>query len=208
MAYDLEEQEQIDAFKAWWNANGNKVLAFVGVVVIAFVGMQGWKYYQNKQAVEASVQYQQLIGTDPKDTKVIQALSAQLMESYPTTPYAGRAAVIAAKANYNAKDRKSAKAQLEWAIANAKEEQIRTLARLQLAALQLDEKDYDKALQTLSAKHDEGFAGLYADLKGDILAAQGKKEEAKAAYKEALAKLDPQGRYRSYTEHKLEALGG
>ena len=208
MAYDLEEQEQIDAFKAWWKANGNKVLAFVGVVVIAFVGMEGWKYYHNKQAIEASVQYQQLIESDPKDTKAIQALSAQLMENFPSTPYAGRAAVIAAKTNYNEKDIKSAKEQLEWAISNAKEEQVSALARLQLAALQLNDKEYDKALQTLSAKHDEGFAGLYADLKGDILAAQGKKEEAKAAYKEALAKLDPQGRYRSYTEHKLEALGG
>ena len=104
MAYDLEEQEQIDAFKAWWKANGNKVLAFVGVVVIAFVGMEGWKYYHNKQAIEASVQYQQLIESDPKDTKAIQALSAQLMEKFPSTPYAGRAAVIAAKAHYKETD--------------------------------------------------------------------------------------------------------
>lgn len=208
MAYDLEEQEQIDAVKAWWKANGNKVLGFVTVVVVAFVAMQGWKYYQNKQAVEASTHYQQLIETDSTDIKAIQSLSAQLIENYPATPYAGRAAMMAAKANYSAKDLKSAKTQLEWAMSNAAEEQIQTLARLQLATLQLEEEAYDDALQTLSGKHDEGFAGLFADLKGDILAAQGKNEEAKAAYKEALAKLDPQGKYRSYTEHKLEALGG
>lgn len=208
MAYDLEEQEQLDALKAWWRANGNKIIAFLTVVVACFAAVQGWKYYQSKKSIEASVAYQQLVQADAKDIKVIHGISSQLMEKYSTTPYAGRAALIAAKANYQAKDSKSAKAQLEWAIKNAKEEQIQAIARLQLASIQYEEKSYDGALETLSAKHDEGFDGLYADLRGDVLAAQGKKDEAKAAYKEALTKLDAQGKYRTYTEHKLEALGG
>ncbi|HEU4709202.1 MAG TPA: tetratricopeptide repeat protein [Methylophilaceae bacterium] len=207
MAYDLEEQEELDALKAWWRANGNKVLAFLTVVFACFAAVQGWKYYQNKKSIEASNEYQQLIQTDSKDLKAIQGISGQLIDKYPSTPYAGRAALIAAKANYKAKDAKSAKAQLEWAIKNAKEEQIEAIARLQLAAIQYDEKNYDAALQTLSAKHAEGFDGLFADLKGDVLAAQGKKDEARTAYKEALAKLDAQGKYRHYTEFKLEALG-
>ena len=54
----------------------------------------------------------------------------------------------------------------------------------------LDDKQYDDALQTLDAKHDEPFAGLYADLRGDALAAAGRNAEARAAYQTALAKLD------------------
>lgn len=208
MAYDLEEQEQIDAFKAWWKANGNKVLMLLGVAVACFVGFQAWQSYKNSQSVEASTHYQQLMQTEPKDVKAIQAISSQLMEKYAATPYAGRAALMAAKANYLAKDVKSAKAQLEWAMQNAKEDQIKALARLQLASLQYEEKNYDAALETLSGKTDEGFVGLYADLRGDVLAAQGKNEEAKTAYKEALSRLDVQGKYRTYTQHKLEALGG
>lgn len=208
MAYDLEEQEQIDAFKAWWKANGNKILTVLGVALACLVAFQGWQSYRNSQTVEASAQYQQLIQADPKDLKAIQAISSQLMENYAATPYAGRAALMAAKANYLANDAKSAKAQLEWAMKNAEEEQVQALARLQLAALQYGEKNYDAAMETLSGKTDGGFVGLYADLRGDVLAAQGKTEEAKAAYKEALTKLDAQGRYRTYTQHKLEALGG
>lgn len=208
MAYDLEEQEQIDAFKAWWKANGNKVLVLLGVAVACFIGFHGWQSYRNSQTVEASTQYQKLMQTDPKDVKTIQAISSQLMENYSATPYAGRAAVMAAKANYKAKDVKSAKAQLEWAIENAEEEQVKAIARLQLASLQYEEKNYDAALETLSGKTDEGFVGLYADLRGDVLVAQGKTEEAKSAYKEALSRLDVQGKYRTYTQHKLEALGG
>jgi predicted negative regulator of RcsB-dependent stress response len=207
MAYDLEEQEQLDAFKTWWKAYGNIILTAVSVAAVCFAGIQGWKYYQHQQSLHASVQYQALTQADPKDTKVIKSLSAELMDKYASTPYAGRAALAAAKANYAAKDTKSAKAQLEWAAKNAKEDPVKALANLQLAAIQFEEKDYDAALKTLAEKHDAGFDGLFADLKGDVLVAQNKKAEAKLAYQEALSKLDTQGHYRRFTEHKLEALG-
>jgi predicted negative regulator of RcsB-dependent stress response len=129
------------------------------------------------------------------------------MDKFSGTAYAGRAALIVAKANYAANDSKSAKAQLDWARNNAQEEPIKAIAQLQLAAIQLEEKQYDEALKTLAEKHDSGFDGLFADLKGDILAAQGKKTEAKAAYQDALSKLDDSGSYHHFTAHKLEALG-
>lgn len=207
MAYDLEEQEQLDAFKTWWKANGNMIVAAATAAIIAFAGIQGWKYYQHQQSTQASLQYQALTQADPKNLKAIQSISAGIMEKYASTPYAGRAALTAAKANYLAKDSKSAKAQLEWAVKNAKEDAVKSLALLQLAGIQLEEKNYDAALKTLAEKHEAGFDGLFADLKGDILLAQGKKSEAKLAYQEALTKLDSQGHYRHFTEHKLEALG-
>ncbi|HEY8119209.1 MAG TPA: tetratricopeptide repeat protein [Methylophilaceae bacterium] len=207
MAYDLEEQDQIDALKTWWKTNGNLVTWAAIVAMVSFTGMQGWKYYQHQQSTQASAQYQLLTQVDSKDLKSIQGLSGQLMEKYTSTPYAGRAALIAAKANFAAKDSKSAKAQLQWAAKNSKEDAIKSIALLQLAAIQLEEKAYDDALKTLSENHSSGFDGLFADLKGDVLVAQGKNSDAKLAYQEALTKLDPQGHYRRFTAHKLEALG-
>jgi predicted negative regulator of RcsB-dependent stress response len=110
MAYDLEEQEQIDELKAWWKQNGKMISTLVIGVLVAFSAYQGWHYFQNKQAVEASAQYQELTVTDEKDLKSIQAKSATLMDKFTGTPYAGRAALFAAKANYQANDAKSAKA--------------------------------------------------------------------------------------------------
>jgi predicted negative regulator of RcsB-dependent stress response len=207
MAYDLEEQEQLDELKAWWKTYGSMVLLVSGAIIVGLISVKGWKYYQNKQSREASVQYEVLTQSDPKDIKVIQSLSGGLMEKYVSTPYAGRAAVLAAKANFAVGDAKSAKAQLEWATKNAQEDPVKSIALLQLAAIQLDEKHYDAALKTLAEKHDAGFDGIFADLKGDILVAQNKKTEAKAAYEEALIKLDVKNHYSSYTQHKLEALG-
>lgn len=207
MAYDLEEQEQLDELKAWWKRHGNVVMGVATAVLLVFAGVQGWKIYQHKQSVEASAQYDALTQLDSKDIKSIRSIAAQLMEKYAGTPYAARAALLVAKANYAANDAKSAQAQIEWVMRYAKEDSMRSIAQMQLAALQFDEKQYDAALKTLSEKHDVGFDGLFADLKGDILAAQGKKTEARAAYAEALAHLDAEGRYRHYTERKLDALG-
>src|SRR4051812_15812707 len=121
MAYDLEEQEQLDEFKAWWKLYGKMVTNLALAALVAYAAYQGWKFYQNKQAVAASTEYQELVVTDEKDLKGIQEKSAVLMDKYAATPYAGRAALFAAKANYHANEVKSAKAQLEWTVKNAKE---------------------------------------------------------------------------------------
>ena len=95
MAYDLEEQEQLDEFKAWWALHGKKVVTLVTVLVASYLGYQGWHYYQNQQAMKASTQYENLVKldiTEAKNLKAIQMLSADLMDKYSSTPYAGRAA--------------------------------------------------------------------------------------------------------------------
>jgi predicted negative regulator of RcsB-dependent stress response len=144
---------------------------------------------------------------DVKDIKQVRNVSGQLMEKYSGTPYAARAALMAARANYEAGDAKSAHAQVEWALAHSREETVKSIAQLQLAGLQFEEKKYDDALKTLAEKHDPAYDGLLSDLKGDVLAAQGKSTEAKKAYAEALANLDQKSKFRSYTEQKLDALG-
>jgi len=207
MAYDLEEQEQLDEFKAWWKQNGKMVTSLLVAVLVGYAAFQGWHFYQNKQSVEASTQYQELLVVDEKDLKIIQAKSAMLMESFSGTPYAGRAALFAAKANYQANEVKSAKAQLDWAIKNAKETSVSALSSLQLANILAEEKDFEGALKLLNAPHDAGFDGLFADLKGDVLVSLGKNVEAKEAYQQALTKLEPKGKFRALTQQKLESLG-
>ena len=207
MAYDLEEQEQLDEFKAWWKKNGKLATSLVLVVLVAYATWQGYHYFQNKKAIEASALYQALVVTDSSKIAEIKLQAAKLTADYASTPYAGRAAIIAAKASIAANDTKAAKIQLEWAAKNAKETTSKAIASLQLAGILFEEKKYDSALQLLSSDTDEGFIGLKEDLKGDIHMAQGKKLEAKKSYETALTELDTQGRMQQYTRQKLEALG-
>jgi predicted negative regulator of RcsB-dependent stress response len=207
MSYDLEEQEKLDELKAWWKQYGNTVQWAVLVVMVIAAGYQGWKYYQFRQNAQASMLYESLQRLSVTDTRAVRAVSGQIMDKYAGTPYAARAALLAAQTNYAAKDKKSATAQLQWVMQKGNDEAIQTIAMLQLAGLKYEDKQYDAALQLLQSKHDVAFDGLVADLKGDVLLAQGKTADAKKAYQDALAKMDPKSGFRKYTEQKLDGLG-
>lgn len=207
MALDLEDQEQMDELKVWWDKNGKLTINLVLLVIVAYASWQGYQYFQHKKAVEASDIYLSLMQLDIAEVDLLEPEAAKLMDNYSGTPYAGRAAVLLAKSNFSASDIESAKSQLEWAIANAQESSIQAIASLQLATLLLGEKDYAGAEKVLSTDVDPGYAGLKDDLQGDVYLAQGKVTEAKQAYESALANLDVEGRLHLFTKQKLDSLG-
>ena len=49
MAYDLEEQEQLDEFQAWWALHGKKVVTLVTVLVASYLGYQGWHFIKTNR---------------------------------------------------------------------------------------------------------------------------------------------------------------
>jgi len=206
---DLQEQEQVDAFKAWWKDNGKGVLIALVLVVSGFAAMQGWQFYKEKKMTEASMLYaeleNQLASNDPKR---INDAETAVIDKYGSTVYAPRAALLAAQVNIQSNDLPRAKSQLEWVIKHAEESGLQNVARLKLASVLMDEKKFADALKLLEEKHPESFESLYADLKGDVLNAQGKADEARAAYQLALNKSDSKSKYRNLIQIKLDALGG
>lgn len=207
-ALDLQEQEQIDELKAWWQENGKYLLAGLLIVVVSLGGWRGWQYYQVKQANDAATLYAEFtMQMELNDSKRINDAAAAVMDKFASSAYAPRAALLAAQANEQAKDTARAKTQLQWVIDHASEAALKDVARLRLAAVLLDEKNYAEAMKVLEAKHPASFDGLYADLRGDILNAQGKIDEARTAYKLAYEKLSASSRYRDLVQMKLDALG-
>lgn len=205
--YDLEEQEQIDIIKTWWKRNGNTVLLAVAVFALTVAGVQGWRQYQNSQTAKASVMYEVLQGVSKSaDAKKTREAAGQIMEQYPGTAYAPRAALIAAKTNYDFGDAQSAKAQLQWAAEHAKEDVVRDMARLRLAGILLDEKNYVEALKQVDMQPNPAFIALFADMKGDVLAAQGNAAEARSAYQTALDKIGAKSPYRQLIQMKQDGL--
>ena len=206
--YDLEEQEQIDALKAWWKEHGRVVIAALVAACLAAGGTAGWRWYQRSQAEQASQIYSSLEkAVNANDLKQVRELSRQLTEQYGSSAYGPMAALVAAKAQYEAGDASGAQSALHWAVDHARDEDLEATGRLRLAGILLDQKKYDDALKVLEAKHPESFDGLFADLTGDIQAAQGKPAAARAAYQRALEKL-PGGGYRDIVQVKLDSLGG
>ena len=207
MALDLEEQEQVDELKALWKKYGTYITRGVIAFFVLYGLYQGWSYYQTKQSLGASELYQSIVVLDEKNTKDILEKSQKLMDDYSGTPYAGRAAILFAKASYLDGNKDKAKEKLDWASSHAKESATESIALIQFGQILVEEKKYEDALKKVNDVENEGYLGLSNDLKGDILNAMGKKEEAKKAYQEALKRFGPKDPYAKFTQEKLESLG-
>ena len=207
MALDLEEQEQVDELKAYWKKYGNYIIKGAIAFFVMYGLFQGWGYYQTKQSLSASELYQSIVVLDEKNTKEIMQKSQSLMDDYSGTPYAGRAAILFAKASFAEGLKDKAKEKLEWAASHAKESGTESIALIQLGQILVEGKKYDEALKKVNNVDNEGYLGLSNDLKGDILNAMGKKEDAKKAYQEALKRFGPKDPYARFTQEKLESLG-
>jgi len=206
--YDREEEEKIEGIKAWWNRYGNIVTVLLATLVTVIGGTQVWKYYQQQQAQQAADLYvllKQVTATE--DIEKISDAAYLLTEGYPSSGYASRAALIAAKASVKAGDKQRAKQHLQWILDSATELEMKDLARLRLAGILLDEEMYSEALRHLNTKHNDSFTGLYADLKGDVLFASGNTDEARLSYQTAVDKLNKNNSYFNIVQMKLDALG-
>ena len=208
-AYDLDEQEKLGDLKAWWAQYGKYVIGGIAAIALLVGGNWGWKTWTTNQAMAASSLYANVTDAVTKNepAKVKEAL-APLLAQYPATAYAPRAALLAAKSAFDAGDLPAAKTSLEWVVANSKEDELKNIARLRLAAVLLDQKQFDAALAALDGKHSASFEGLFLDMKGDVFNLQGKAADAKSAYEAALTKLDAKGAQKQYTQLKLDALSG
>ena len=209
MAYDLEEQEQIETLKSWWKQYGNMLTWLLIAALAAFSGWSAWNYYQRNQAAQAGQLYDELgRAVVAKDNARVLRGAADMRDKFGRTAYAEMASLMAAKAAFDANDLNSAKTQLQWVVDNGRDEAYRALARIRLAGVLLDEKAYEEGLKLLAADVPPAFAGAAADRRGDLLMAQNKIAEARTAYQEALQKSDAKSPGRQLIQLKLDAIGG
>jgi predicted negative regulator of RcsB-dependent stress response len=205
-SYDFEEQERIAAIQHWWEDNAKFVYTAVAAFVLSVAGYKGWQYWSSVQTAEAAAMAAQLAKTagDPKKTV---DLAQAVIDKHPRSFFASEAALVAAQASFDSGDLEGARSRLEWVLNKGRDEH-KGLARIRLAAVLLDLKKHGEALEILDGNKDEAWTAMAADLKGDILFAQGRLDEARAAYKLAIDKSDARSPLRSLTELKLGALGG
>lgn len=208
MAYDLEEQEQIASFKAFWARFGNLILWVLIIALGSYAGYNYWNSHKRSQSAEASALYDELqTAVGANDNAKVQRIAGDVQKKYGGTAYAQMAALGAAKTAFEANDLKTAKTQLQWVVDNGNDE-YQAIAKLRLAGVLLDEKSYDAALKLLNEQFPQQFAAEASDRKGDVLVAQNKLAEARQAYIAAFAAMDKNNPGRQLVQVKLEAIGG
>lgn len=207
-SYDFEEQERIAELKAWWEDNRFFVMGAVAAAIIGYASFQGWQHWQVRQAEDAAAMYKPVTEAQATgDASKVGAAAERLMKEHPGSYYASDAALVAAKAAFEAGKLEDARRQLEWTMSHGVEAH-RGIARVRLASVLLEEKKYEDALKVLEGNQDPAFAALAADQRGDVMLAQGRLDEARAAYKAAIEKSDARNPVRGMAENKLAALGG
>lgn len=188
------EEEQIEAFKSWWKKNGMMLVVAVAVAVGGYFGWQAWKTNQANYISEASALYQNLVQasadlSDENNQKTVTFIAKQLAEDYGDTGYAMFGQLFLARVDAeNGKYDEAIKA-LEDAIAKTQDVSFIAIANLRVARLMLQKQDYAGAMTRADQVSEEEFVAQKQELIGDILIAQGKRDDARVAYQKASESL-------------------
>lgn len=210
MAYDLEEQEQIEQLKAWWKKYGTLTFLLLSLALAVVLGWQGWNWYQNHQATQARGYFEALQKASvqmkgQESASRVQAAMKTLQSDFATTDYAARAALVAGDVLARDGDLAGAQAALQW-LAQSQHVAFAPIARIRLAGLFLDQNDFDRALAQLESAP-ASFEGLFADRRGDVLMAKGDKKGAKEQWRRALDLLGPSSPLANIVQLKIETSG-
>ncbi len=202
------DQDELDKLKAWWKNYGNALIFGILLGAAILIGVRYWTQHTEQSYHAASTLYEQMWQSlRAKQPDIARQSGESLVNEYSSTPYAGMAALILARMDFDAGDMAGARKHLGWAVEHARGEATVHAARLRLARLYLNEGDKDAALALLNVKDRGGFEAEYEEIKGDIYSAQGQRGQARAAYREALKHLPADSPYAPILNIKLDDLG-
>jgi len=216
MPLDLEEQEQLDSLKAFWEKYRSLIMGLATAVLFAFAAYNGWQWWKNSQATEAGKLYETMMSSIEKGNKDQSILAAEdLQKQFAGTSYAPMASLIAAKLAADAGDAAKSQAYLRWVAEKAANDGYKALGKLRLATALMDEgsvKSLAEADAILKSKPTLGFEPLWLERRGDWYLVQGKNADARASYLQAWKLLEKSKEFpqeaRSLLKVKLDAVGG
>lgn len=186
----MTEQEQIELLKNWIKQYSMVILAGVVIAIITITGWRYWQQYQQKTFNHASRVYDEMLTVRAQnDTNSTYIQAEKLFSHYPNTVYGQMAALMLARDAVLKKNYPEAEKHFNWVLDHSKANSIRQIARLRLARVLLAEQKPSEALNALKKVNDKSFNGLINEVKGDAYLAMKNTEQARQAYKQALADL-------------------
>lgn len=187
----VNDDEQLDRLKEWWQENWLPLVLGLGLAIAGVLGWNLWQAYQKEQAELASGHFEQLrLAMQLGDIGLANEQVDILKSGYRSSPYAAQGALLVARGLVDNSNLDGAAGQLEWVSNYADDDKLQHLGRLRLAKVRWAQGEAEQALELLAPPKLESFSGLYAELRGDILVALGRNSEAREAYKSAMQSAD------------------
>ncbi|MEH6638738.1 MAG: tetratricopeptide repeat protein [Porticoccaceae bacterium] len=201
MADHIEEDEQLEAFKRWWQENG---LPIALALVLGLGGWFGWQHWQGarqEKSSAGSLVYLQMV--EPLAGASVVELSEeqlaamteaanQLKTEHGGRQYGALAGLMLAKLAVARDDLDAANTELEWVMETSKDDALADIARLRLVRVLSSAERYDDALALAEGKAPDALVTGLAEARGDIYFLRGDTAAARAAYQSALDGLTAQ----------------
>lgn len=183
---NLNDKEQVELVKSWLRDNGPWLIAGVLVGAAGLWGWNAWQARKEAQAVQASTQYDQLIqALDRRDRAAGTKLADDLRRDFASSPYADQADLAMARSQVEGDELPKAAERLARVMNDSKDPELRLLARVRLARVQLAQHQPDQALGTLGGAEPGAFGAQFDEVRGDILLSKGDKAGALREYLQA-----------------------
>lgn len=204
MAFEvLDEHEQGELVRKWLHTNAMSILIGIAIGLLLIFGYQQWKARDLRTQSEAASQFAAFSdAVEAKRSDDANRIAEALRKDYAKSAFAAFSALRQAEVSVGKADLKAAADDLEWASKSADNTALKSLIALRQARLSLADGKADAALAKLDLIAKTDFPALASELRGDALAKLGRAADARAAYAEALSKLDPQSPDRGYLEMK------
>lgn len=205
---DLDEQEQLATLKHFWDQYGRIITAVVTVLALSYAGWTAWNIWQTGLEQKSAVRFDEMSrAVASGDIAKTDRVFADMKEQFGATSYTAQAALLNARMNYEKSNIDATKAALQWLVDSSAESAYKDVARLRLAGVLIEAKQYDEAIKLLGSNISQPFAALASDRIGDAYSLQNKTEEAKAQYLKAHAGLPVSDEYRKMIDVKLARMG-
>ena len=184
------EEEQVEALKKWWQANGKSLVLTIAVAIGGVLSWNAFQDYQVQQSEVASSYFQRMLNNAPvgelteEDQANIRYNSELLKTEFGSSTYAQLAALMVARVEIEANNLDAAVSEFEWVLEQEGDAEIVALTGIRLASVLAAQGHYDKAM-VLLADNDDAWQLGRLEARGDLLVAQGKTDDARDAYTQA-----------------------
>ncbi len=203
----LSEKEQVERMRQWWGENGWFVVAGLVMGLALLAGWNAWKQHREARADEGAEAYVAMSDALRNSEFITAAeIGARLVSEYQDTPYADQAGFALAKYHLGQSRPDLAAGFLTGVLERTTDDEIRHIARLRLARVQMEQAAFDTALATLTTPNPGEFAARYHELRGDAHFGLGDHDTARDEYLNALSLFGRNVVNTNLVQMKLQSL--
>ncbi len=183
----LTDEQEAERARQWLRENG---LYIAAGVLLGLGGLFGWQAlgdYQNGEAEDASVVWEQLRdAVDGERHNEAEEMLGMLEADFASTPYLDQARLFMARMYMERRDPDAAMEQLATLEQQGSDAELKQVAALRRAQILVSEERYEDALELLDPNALGGLASLQHELRGDALFVLNDFDAARDAYQKAL----------------------